>query len=214
MKHLSQKGFTILELMIASSIFSVMLIVCLGAIVYLGKLYYKGVTISNTAEVTRASIDEITEAIQYSGDAFEAAPADPTPSGWTGAYCIGVKKYSYRIGYQLVIGTPGTNQANQVLTVSNDQSCIGYEPSGDQQRELLKENMRLTDFAITPGPSGLTNVEIGVAYGGDPTDQSVEDNTFNTEADGTIISCKDSSTGSAFCATNFLKTSALRKVGL
>lgn len=209
MKKVNKKGFTIVELMIASSIFSVMLLVVLGAVIYLGRLYYKGITISNTLQTTRSVVDLATESVQYSGEPYRLLAAG---SGWDGAYCTGGKKFSFRLNTQLVDSSPGSGQATQVLVLSEDEVCNTVVPSGaNTDRELLKENMRILSFELTPVSGDLTNINFGVAYGGDPSDPTVDPNTFNYTA-GQISSCKDSDQGSAFCAISYLSTSALRKV--
>lgn len=212
MKRSNNKGFTIVELMIASSTFSVMLLVCLGAVIYLGRLYYKGVTISSTIDTTDTAMENVIESIQYSENTFPVAAS----GGWQG-YCMDNKKFSYRTGTQLVTNSPGSGQSDQVLIISTDPGCnpstSNAEPvNSSDRRELLKENMRLTSFRVTSSGSGLYDIEIGVAYGGDPTDSLVEQNTFNTDGSGNIVSCKDSSQATAFCAVTYLTASVGKKV--
>lgn len=213
MRKLNKRGFTIVELMISSAVFSLMLLVCLGAVIYLGRIYYKGITIATTSETNNAALDSLTQAIQYSGSDLVSIGSG---SGWDGAFCMGSKKYSYKIGTQLIEGGSGASVSDQVFVLSTDPGCTTSSlpvPTGSQdQRELLKENMRLTHLEISTDSTGLTNVIIGMAYGGDPTDPSVEANTFNYDGGGTIVSCKDSSQATAFCATSYLSSSALRKV--
>ena len=204
MKISNKKGFTIVELMIASSIFSLMLLVVLGAVLYLGRLYYKGITVSNTLQTTRSVVDLATESVQYSGEQYRSLPAG---SGWDGAYCTGGKKFSYRLGTQLVGSSPGSGQATQVLVLSDDPVCNTVVPPGAvSDRELLKENMRILSFDMTPVSGDLTNISFGVAFGGDPSDPTVDTDTFDYTA-GQISGCKDSTRGSAFCAISYLTTS-------
>ena len=61
------KGFTIIELMISTVIFSLVLLMCLVGIVQVSRTYYKGVTRAKTQEATRRLMDEIKESIQLSG---------------------------------------------------------------------------------------------------------------------------------------------------
>ena len=61
---LDQSGFTLLELMIATTIFSVILLLCTVGLIQIGKTYYKGSAIVRTQNVARDITDNITQAIQ------------------------------------------------------------------------------------------------------------------------------------------------------
>src|SRR5690606_22524615 len=85
-----QKGFTIVELMIATSVFSVVLLLCTYGLLAIGRSYYKGVTISRTQETARLIVDDVAEAIQFNGGAVVLNPAGRM-------YCIGSRRYSYAL---------------------------------------------------------------------------------------------------------------------
>ena len=56
--HLSyfsgQKGFTVLELMIATTVFSVMLLLTTTGMIQIGKVYYKGLVTAKTQDTVRS----------------------------------------------------------------------------------------------------------------------------------------------------------------
>ena len=58
-------GFTIIELMIATSVFAVVLVVAASGILAIGMLYYKGVTSSRTQEAARSISNTIANTIQF-----------------------------------------------------------------------------------------------------------------------------------------------------
>ena len=229
--HSNQRGFTLAELMVAVSSFSLLLLVCFGAFIFLGHLYYKGATEIKTNEIVRTVIEDMSTAIQFSGIEFAEVENSPD-DGWR-AYCIGHRKYSYRIsettdhtqpGVQLDyeatnydINDPTKNKkANSVFVVSNIQGgcASGATPTDEQQYELLDERMRLVKFevkhpdAVTSGK--LLTLELVLAFGGDADDADVDNETFELNG-GTIERCKS---GQTFCSVARLKTTVYRKVGL
>ena len=62
---LRNKGFTIVELLIATAVFSFILLVVTTGIIRLGNMYYKGVISSRTQESIRNIVSETSSAIQF-----------------------------------------------------------------------------------------------------------------------------------------------------
>ncbi len=96
-----QKGFTIIELLLATAVFSLVLVGATSALIQIGRMYYKGLTTSNTQETARRIMEDVSRNIQFSG----ATPTD-TPGGglavnYNGtdialiSFCIGSLRYSY-----------------------------------------------------------------------------------------------------------------------
>lgn len=225
-KKFDKKGFTIIELMIATSAFSIVLLVCLGALVYVGRLYYKGITLTQTQAATRDAVDSIADAVKFSREVVEPSDSnipyddEPDDKGWNGHVCVGSRKYSYQLGKVLVNGTPapGSNQTNQALVESVDPACDTGSPnnipvdSNDlfPPREILGEFMRLNEFTVTPPDalSGLVTVSISIVYGGDGNKKNDSElfNYVSGDSD-TIESCKTGVAGAQFCAvSNLSKT--------
>lgn len=61
----NEKGFTLLELMIATTIFSVILLLLTFGLLNIGKNYFKGKNSARTQEVARRVMDDISQAIRY-----------------------------------------------------------------------------------------------------------------------------------------------------
>lgn len=115
MRHITrrhnQQGFTILELMIATVVLSVILLIATLTIFGVGKLYYKGQTTAQTQDTARNVIEQISRQLQFSGDKpnlLNTAPgnscalsmwcaswAAPGGSATVYAYCIGSTRYSF-----------------------------------------------------------------------------------------------------------------------
>ena len=204
-RELKQSGFTIVELMIATAVFSVILLVCTIALLQLGRTYYKGVTSARTQEVARVIIDDVSQAIQFQGGQIGAAGSANGSNG----YCVGSTLYSYILNYQLVDGAAGSNQSNHVLIASPsggacNSSTAPYDllnTTGSLTggaRELMATNTRLTEFSITPEGSNLYRVSVTVVAGSD-----------DLLSGG---SCANVRVGGQFCATSSLSTVVQKRV--
>lgn len=66
-RHLrdNQRGFTLLELMIATTIFSSILLLLTFGLINIGKSYYKGRNTARTQELARRVMDEISQSIRF-----------------------------------------------------------------------------------------------------------------------------------------------------
>jgi prepilin-type N-terminal cleavage/methylation domain-containing protein len=106
-----QRGFTIIELMFATVVFSSVLLLSLAALVQIGKMYYKGVTTAQTQQSARSLLDELSQSIQFSGANIEAprnmtggappqGPDIAAGSGATGFFCVGTTRYTYALDRQ------------------------------------------------------------------------------------------------------------------
>lgn len=199
--HKQNRGFTIVELMISTAIFSMVLLLCSYAIVHIGRMYYKGVLTGRTQDTSRRAIEDISRSIQFGA----GSNADPSSfvrfasAGGINAYCIGSIRYNFNTGQSL--GTAG-GQSPHILWKDrmNDDVCAPVAFSGGME-ELLGENMRLPFFSISQ-VNNLWSVSIRVAYG-DNVDLFV---------DASYNECKGSSAGGQFCAISALNTSVVKRL--
>src|SRR6185437_5108772 len=148
----TSEGFTILELMIAASVFSVILLVVASGVISFTNDYYKGITSSKTQDIARSVINTLTQAIQF----CTTPPASLPASGNAQGFCIGNTMYSYVIGQQLSDTPPdGTkHQAWHSLVADNSGCGVPNVPNSNAallatQRELLGPHMRLSALDIT-----------------------------------------------------------------
>jgi len=189
------QGFTIVELMIATVIFSFVLLVASSGVIAIGKIYYKGITSSKTQEVTRSIMEEIARARQFgSGDVGFGT------SGSVSAYCFGEDRYSYQINNKVDLSTGTKALIHNIRTDLN--LCTPDMSSGE---ELLSNNMRLLEFAITPAGADKSNISIKVAYGDNDLLSSYDNNGNPNGLAPTAALCK-AGAGSNFCATAQLET--------
>jgi prepilin-type N-terminal cleavage/methylation domain-containing protein len=155
MKHVklrSEQGFTIVELMIALSVLSVLLITATLILIQIGALYSKGVNAADLQNVNRNVVSDLTGQLQFSGkvpagcvpianDVTCYVPSNPlSPSPTTihnntdgtdetiYSYCIGKTRYSYVMNRELGTdsGTTPTQVTQHVLwrdTMTSTSSC-------------------------------------------------------------------------------------------
>lgn len=214
----NQKGFTIIELLVASVIFSVVLLGATTVIIQIGRMYYKSITSTRTQETSRAVMENISRDLQFSDsrsfkqdytgsgiDSLQWATTAPTaPNGGSAfAVCAGSSRYTYWLGRQVNSGNHGL-----VLDGAPSGACTPGDGSGT---ELLGENMRLTAFSATRSPtsSGTYNVSIGVAYGDDDLLNTFSTGSLQGELADTLCL---GGIGSNFCATSALDTVVKRRI--
>jgi type II secretory pathway pseudopilin PulG len=200
----NQEGFTLVELMIASAVFSAVLILISMALLSIGRSFQRGLIASRTQDSARAVAAEISEAIKLSGSSV----GNLLDNNGSKAYCVGNKRYSYVPGKQLT-GELGGDVTPYALVV--DEFPAGCPPEAQDLsagtvlgRELLSQNMRLVSFNIDK-PADLYNISITVAHTGSG------DVIAGPDGDG-YFSCDADSATSQFCAVSNLRTSVVPRL--
>lgn len=214
-----QQGFTILELMIASTVLATMLLLATTAMIGVGNLYYKGLTQSRVQANARDITNEIGQHLQLSDKAPDVAPPATVGPNTVYAYCFADVRYSYVLHQRV------GNDVSHVLWRDDTPSAgctpnttILASPSGGT--ELVTNGARLTAFSITG--SSPFQVKVGVAYG-DP-DLLCDTNTVgNCAAAASVMAltaaqwnnaniiCK-SIAGQHFCAAARLDTTVVKRL--
>ena len=214
-KYISNsKGFTILELLIATTVFSAILLVLTQVVIRLSGTYYHGVIQNQTLNVAKNISNNIVQQIQFTGGDI-VFPTNPIK--WTTGIsdsrlplyenylCIGANQYVYQLGGRFDnISTKGA------LVLSYNPQCSNVGPqigtskwdfrgtiSGNYYVDLIPQGMRLVVFKVTPQFGDLYKVEVMVAYGADG------DGSNGSGYDSTNQKCYP---GSYYCATTDLVT--------
>lgn len=141
MKRLRSSGFTIIELMIATVVFSVILLGAVTALIQVGRMYYKGIIASRTQQTARDLLDTISRPIQFNGQGLAMSPSDPAAalpevSGIrTKVICIGTQRFTFGLNAQVTdkagldgqYNLDGKHQARHAVwqdTISNPSACV------------------------------------------------------------------------------------------
>lgn len=202
----SQSGFTIVELLIATTVFSTILLVATSGIIHIGKIYYRGVVTARTQETARSIIDDVSRSIQLGGTAALTNPAT-NGSGVT-VFCVGNVRYTFDIDKMYSSSSPN----NHVLWVDqltaynagcthlnlNQANPSSGDPNSDtaannKARELLAHNMRVAQFEVIAVTQSLASVRLKIIYG--------DDTSLNAARDA-CLPIKD---GGQFCAVSELE---------
>jgi prepilin-type N-terminal cleavage/methylation domain-containing protein len=208
-------GFTIIELMIATLVFSVILLIITSGIISLTNQYFKGVTSTNTQTTARAVMDAISQDIQFSGATPTATQMNAAKT--LGYFCTGTHLYTYELGMQLTDGPPNADQTNNALVQSNlPNACpsaaavTGFPASTQNPRELLTPHMRLANLVVKPSAaSGSWVITVRIASG----DSETLTNPIPLDPVATPTMCKSGgSTASQFCAISELTTTVQQRL--
>jgi prepilin-type N-terminal cleavage/methylation domain-containing protein len=211
-----ERGFTIVELMIATSVFAVILTVITVGVLSFSNNYYKGVNLSATQNTARSALDSITQAVQFGSSTITI------PSPLANYFCAGGYVFTFAIN-----GSAYATTSDMGLYMSPMSTgvctAIPSPPAGGKQ--LLSKNMRLINLAIaetSPG-SGLYRVNIIVAYGSDNNLFCSPSAAGNGKCSGITnlpalwrvsdIQCRSGS-GSQYCAVSKLVTTVGQRVGV
>lgn len=213
LRRISDNGFTIIELMIATVVFSVILLVMTIGLLQIGRAYYKGVNSTKVQEASRAVADQVGQAIQFSGSA-SLTPSDTQ-------LCTG------NLSLRYVLNKPVKEVAGQHALISRSgDACLdastAFDPALDT--ELLGENMRLADLYVESLGDGLYKVTVRVVYGEDDLlcNAKVTDEcnksvsaapTFDTnDRLNNDIKCKNIRSGTQYCAVSEVSTIVQKRV--
>jgi prepilin-type N-terminal cleavage/methylation domain-containing protein len=157
------KGFTLIELMLATTIFALVLIIMLASFLQIARMFYKGVSISSTNEATRSLVEEIVNDVRFAGDSSIACAASSCPS-YRKYFCVGNHRYTYitapnKGGGAKVSGTdvssPQPSTINAGVVQDTVFGCPPPTTSGSNPRQLLGLNMQLNDLEFRPADNGV-----------------------------------------------------------
>lgn len=186
-------GFTIVELMIATMVFSTILVAITIGVLYFTRAYYKGVYASTTQNAARNVTESIAKAIQFgSSDDIVKQPQQASDGKWY--MCAG--GYAFVYDFNGIYKTDGTGSSIGVyMQPISGSSCD--VPSGiTGQQQLLGDNMRITDLQVSEIAPYTISVTVAHDVAG-ATDQ----NTSLTALTGSDVACKTGS-GSEYCAVS------------
>jgi len=189
-----QAGFTIVELMIATTVFSVILVTITVGVMYFTHSYYKGVYSGMTQNVARDISDSVAQAVQFGTGDPTVVTVDPTQS----YFCAGGYVFVFKQGQQYDQDHPGATIGMYMQPMDGDcghSATVVTSP----RRQLLGDRMRVT-FLRFEKVDGLYKLDIKVAYGDDDLLQG-------TDAD---VQC-NIGTGSEYCAVARYTTSVSQR---
>lgn len=231
-----QRGFTIVELLIAMAVFQVVLVIALMAYLSISRYYQKTINANRLQQTANGVVDDISRSIQNTGGLvsgnfltakdIEGVLTDKTDTidikqqtmtfGSTvfNVICVDNTRYAYRFNVAEQSGGvfPGDYDKHVFMsdTVSSPSACLTTTVFGaTNPRLLLSPDMQLYGFAVVKDDLRYT-VNINVAYTSDPGDIDLSE--FTAPSSG-YISCKGGS-GRQYCSVSNVSTTVVRRIGL
>jgi prepilin-type N-terminal cleavage/methylation domain-containing protein len=201
MRKRNTKGFTVIELLIATAVFSVVLIIFLTALIRISEVFYKGVNLANTQEATRAALQDISDDIQFYKEA---------PDVHSDYFCVGDHRYAMSKGVQVGSGNPNDyGLVREVMSTCKPLTGSGSQPVDLTKAEkLLSPGMQLNDLSIQPLNGGISIRIFVVYYGSDNTVFYSPTSSHNNPNDPAYdaykaadAQCTGLPSSSQFCAT-------------
>ena len=213
-----QSGFTIVELMVATLAFSLILVVIIYSVLHFTAGYYKAINSSTTQNTVRDIASRVTQAIQFSDSNSSIINNPGSNSGYA---CVGDEEFAYNLGQQLSAVPYALHvfQPGSTACVPVTPTVIASSTWGSGQ-ELLGPHMRLVTFDITNNPanSKLYAIDIRVAYGDNGllcvpgvSPGGCNSNTVLAKFTSPNITCKPQ-TGSQFCYVSSLLSIVQRRL--
>lgn len=195
MKHLkkNQKAFTIIELLIASTVFSMIILGACVAIIQMSRLYYKGIILSRTQTAGRNLTQSIAREIQFQGGDVTTDTVSLPPNTIQDLK-IGATTYRYAKNKQ-----QGSDIKHAILKFNNSLSPtpnpdLNTALGSSELRDVLANNMRVLNLDVEEFPSsiapGVYKINVKIAYG--------DSDLFDDPDNPTM--CKGNPAGSQWCS--------------
>lgn len=221
-----EDGFTIIELLIASIAFTVLLILVTMIVIQVSRVYYKGVILSNTQNVDSVVMQDVSKDIQFGSNTPNMPPLSRTFGNYTvnyTVYCVGNNIFIYNLGQEFTqisssnIGLIYGSSTTCPTTGPNLSTLINTDIQNGEFQELLSPMMRVVNFSITPksltnlNGSLLYDINIGIAFGSnqalcDTSNSCSSQTTMNTSNySGSNVRCK-LQLGDQYCGVSYLNT--------
>lgn len=188
----NKSGFTIVELLISTAVFSLILVAVSVTVVEISRLYYKGTILTRTQDTGRNLIENVSRPIQLEGADIVGASLPSTllvdeTAGWPDedgviqnltvrSICIGTTRYTFTLNKQVraEVSDPDDHVRHALWqdTVTSSGFCtkanipnLTLESPTPNGRDVLTERMRVTAFDVSSDDGILYKVSIGVMYG-------------------------------------------------
>lgn len=216
-----QAGFTIVELMIATTVLSVILLIATLVMTSIGGLFTKGINESNIQDASRNIVDDVSQSLE-----LNKTYTGPVVNGdGSSTYCIASTRYTVMLGKQLSSTTNDPTHSVHVLwrdsvvgsTCDETGVVMSTDPAGTSGSEMVPPGARLTQFSISNSTSPPYSVTVRIAYGTDDLlcSKSVSGDctsgSISTHLNNPDLICK-SGVGSQFCSWSSLTTTVVPRI--
>ncbi len=214
-------GFTIIELMIATTVFSIVILGMTAATTTMSKAYQRSIYNFNTQAIASELVDLLAQSVRFSSGSVMQS-GDPVAD--TGSLCIGNRQVLYTFGRQVRDSISSTSSKYAVVSRPNVgcklDSIIGNTPALTNHKELLGRGMRLSKLTITRPTASYYQIDVRVIYGDDDllcsnsvsgSCQESSPALTSSQLKSTDLRCKPGK-GSEFCSVVELSSTVYQRL--
>lgn len=197
MGYKNNKGFTVVELMIAISVFATAMTLVLAGVIFISRQYQQTSNRVALEEASRNIHQQITQSIQFSGTNILSEVTGAPYS----AVCVGNYMYIYGANEPVNSQAAYISQAEGLYIKDNPGvTCDPALVNINGARNLLPSGAKVTLFSVT------ATGNVSTVFAKAPDD-------LLSYPGGGVVTCNTTITGREFCATVRLDSSATRRVG-
>lgn len=204
-----QSGFTIIELLISTTVLSFILLAVSFTVIEISRMYYKGIVITRTQDAARTLVEGVSRPIQFENSTISDVDDDGSGKRF---FCVGRTRYTFALNKQQNGPVPIDTIKHAVWRDQVDNAAVCADNPVDLNnptngKDMLSDGMRITEFDVLPdGDTGLWSVNITVMYGDrdlmEPLPPSVDSPT----------QCAGAIAGSQWCAKASYKTKVYKRI--
>jgi prepilin-type N-terminal cleavage/methylation domain-containing protein len=197
-----QGGFTIIELLVATTIFSIVLVVIVASFLQIGRMFYKGVSVNNVNESARGLVDDISNDVRLADASTNIHVSTDTADTTIKYFCAGQHRYTFILNQQ-VRGSIGVLAKDIKAGIVQDVTGgVCQQPStldGNSPRQVLGPDMQLNALDIAQTGTSVSIHAHVIFYG-------VDDSVFNPSINDPAAYCSGNLLSTQFCAMSDIKT--------
>jgi prepilin-type N-terminal cleavage/methylation domain-containing protein len=218
----AQMGFTILELMIAISVFTIAIVLVTTGVIAVGRYYQQGASKAKLLTAAREIHSQFTQDVQYSATDITQTTVNIIDTQYGGSYnavCMGSTRYLISTDNGLS-GQTKTDYG-RFISDNNGQVCGSISLNAPQQplpegssgsydsNQAL--DAKVVTFQITPSAPSIYTLTTRFVIGSKSMFSGSTSDVGATEGDYTQ-SCQSNILGSEFCAVVTMTSTVARKV--
>ncbi len=209
-KKVNSKGFTLIELMISTVVFSSILLIATIAIIYVSKTYVEGQVVIKNQDNSQAILMNLANAIKFDDNSNNNIVLPQLNSSTNNYYfCIGSYEYIYSLNQLFT----SNNQVAGLLQLTNSLSPNCVYPTSiniGSSRQLLSQNERVGQLAISQN-NNIYDISLTIGYGNNSVLQTL--NTASDPAPPYKYRCVISAFSVSLCAVSSLSTTVTSRIG-
>lgn len=178
-----ESGFTIIELLIATAVFSMVLVIVTMGFMSLSNAYFKSTVTAATQSTTRDIADTLGKAIQFSGPLPQFGTKD-LPSG-VKLYqiCANNRKFFF-VPNVVYLGGEATEENPGLYVQPYSNTCDAEILDKNKGTQLLGENMSIANLDISYFSNLTYTIKLRVMYGQQDMFCSATPSRFAVACDG------------------------------